>query len=149
MSASTKLSLAVKALCFLAQSYPVPVSSSRIAEMTGGNASKLRRLLAMLAMENIVESTRGASGGFLLARDPADFHLQEIYCAIEDRKAFHIDVHRTDGEEECFTARFDDFFLGLFAEVQVEIEDKMKKITMADILERLGLSSGWPVGRGG
>ena len=144
MSASTKLSLAVKALCFLAQSYPVPMSSSQIAEATGANASKLRRLLAMLALEDIVKSTKGASGGFLLARDPRNFHLQEIYCAIEDRKAFHIDVHRTAGEAEGFAHRFDDFFLGLFAEIQVEIEDKMRKISMADILDRLGLSSGWP-----
>ncbi len=143
MSASTKLSLAVKALCCLGASYPEPVSSSRIAGVTGGNASKIRKLLAMLAQNKIVKSTKGAGGGFLLARDPLTIHMQEVYCSIEDRKAFHLDVHRNAAEDESFTTRFDDYFLGLFADIQIDIEDKMRGITMGAIMERLGIRNGY------
>ena len=143
MSASTKLSLAVKALCYLASSYPDPRSSSQIAGVTGGNASKIRKLLAMLAQGDIVKSTKGAAGGFLLAKDPRNIHMQEVYCSIEDRKAFHLDVHRNTSEGEAFTARFDDFFLGLFADIQIHIEDKMRKITMATLMDRIGIDNGY------
>ena len=87
MSASTKLSTAVKAICYLADSYPNPRSSSEISEYTGINASKLRKILSMLVKNNIVESTYGPTGGFLIKKKPTDLDLQEIYCAIEDRKA--------------------------------------------------------------
>ncbi|QKJ99159.1 MAG: hypothetical protein HND40_06090 [Ignavibacteriota bacterium] len=47
MSASTKLSTSVKALCFLAVN-PLPKNSNEIADAIGINASKIRRLMAML-----------------------------------------------------------------------------------------------------
>lgn len=141
MSASTKLSTAVKALCYLAESHPEPKSSAMISNRIGANASKLRKLLSMLTKNNIVESTQGISGGFLLKKDPAVLHLQEIYCAIEDRKAFHLDVNYTKGVEKGETAKFNNYFLDLFAEVQVEIEDKMRGITLENILKDVGLNS--------
>lgn len=141
MSASTKLSTAVKALCFLAESYPEPKSSAIISNRIGANASKLRKLLSMLTKNNIVESTQGISGGFLLKKDPKVLHLQEIYCAIEDRKAFHLDVNYVIGNEDGETARFNNFFLDLFSEVQVEIEDKMRKITLKQILNKVDMET--------
>ena len=143
MSASTKLSTAVKALCYLAESHPEPKSSAMISSRIGVNASKLRKLLSMLTKNNIVESTQGISGGFLLKKDPKVLHLQEIYCAIEDRKAFHLDVNYTKGEEQKETAKFNNYFLDLFAVVQVEIEDKMRGITLSNILKNVGMNSSY------
>ncbi len=88
MSASNKLSTAVKALYFLAESYPEPKSSTEIAESIGYNPSKLRKILSFLVKDNIVKSTRGKTGGFLLAKSTEEINLQEIYCAVEFRKAF-------------------------------------------------------------
>jgi Rrf2 family protein len=78
MSASTKLSTSVKALCYLAKVHSEPKTSSQIAESIGVNASKLRKILSMLVKNNIVESTQGASGGFLLKKEIDKLHLQEI-----------------------------------------------------------------------
>ena len=139
MSASTKLSTAVKALCYLAESYPEPKSSTSISNRVGVNASKLRKLLSMLSKNNIVVSTQGTSGGFLLSKDPSKIHLQEIYCAIEDRKAFHLDVSYTNGEEKNETAKFNNYFLNLFADVQVDIENKMRKIFLNSVMKNIGL----------
>ena len=141
MSASTKLSTAVKALCYLSKSYPKPRSSTQISMKTGANASKLRQLLSMLGKENIVTSIKGTTGGFLLNRDPGEIHLQEIYCAIEDRKAFHLDVSKSEVERVSEIAEFDNYFLELFAEIQVDIEDKMRVITLQDIMDRVGIQS--------
>ncbi|MBM9603617.1 RrF2 family transcriptional regulator [Desulfopila inferna] len=135
MSASTKLSNSVKALCFLAVNLPEPQSSKTISDNTGVNASKLRKLLADLAKINIVTTTKGASGGYLLARPPAQIHLQEIYCAIEDRKAFHLDVTALPQAKLDDALAVNSYFLDLFSEIQVEIEKKMSNITLESVLE--------------
>lgn len=135
MSASTKLSNSVKALCFLAKHGSEPQSSATISRHTGVNASKLRKLLADLAKIDVVGTTKGASGGYFLARPPDQIHLQEIYCGIEDRKAFHLNVTTTELTDSSETAAVNIYFLKLFSEIQVDIEDKMRRLTLASILE--------------
>ena len=136
MSASTKLSNAVKALCYLSQSFPSPRNSQEIAKNTGLNASKLRMILSMLAKNKIVESSQGTNGGFVLKKNPTEIHLQEIYCAVEDRKAFHLDVTKTNGNNINDTLKLNDFFLNLFSNIQVDIEEKMRKINLESIINK-------------
>ncbi len=143
MSASTKLSNSVKALCFLAETYPEPQSSVYISSKIGVNASKLRKLLSLLAKNNIVESVKGTNGGFILKKAPKKIHLQEIYCSIEDRKAFHLHVNEESGNSKNLSQKFNDYFLGLFADVQVDIEKKMMKISLDSILEKIGINSAY------
>ncbi len=141
MSASTKLSTAVKALSYLSESHPSPKTSIEISEKIGVNASKIRKLMSMLVKENIVNSTQGVSGGFLLNKSPSKIHLQEIYCAVETRKAFHLDVTKMIEGPKGKNEKFNNYFLDLFAEVQVEIEDKMRKITLISIMKKIGIKS--------
>jgi len=137
MSASTKLSTSVKALCYIQKVYPDPVTSFEIAEAVGINSSKLRKILSMLVKNGIVESNAGTSGGFKLKKNPSAIHLQEIYCAIEDRKAFHLDVRKESIKKNSLPDKLNFYFLDLFAEVQVEIEDKMKNITLQSIVNKI------------
>jgi len=138
MSASTKLSSSVKAICFLAESYPAPKTSKEIAEKTGINASKLRKLLSLLSKSKIVESNQGTKGGFQLLKSPKDINLQEIYCSIEDRKAFHLDVSDIMGKDE---SDFLGYFNNLFSSIQVDIENKMTKISLLSIMNYLKIKS--------
>jgi len=137
MSASTKLSTSVKALCYLSESFPEPKSSVEIANKIGINSSKLRKILSMLVKNNIVVSTYGTSGGFVLKKNSSEIHLQEIYCAIEDRKAFHLDVSREDIKKDSLPEKLNFFFLDFFAELQVDIEIKMEKITLKSIMNKI------------
>ena len=137
MSASSKLSNSVKALCLLAKHHPEPQNSARISRNTGINASKLRRHLSALAKEGILRTIQGSAGGFVLEKDPADIHLQEIYCALEDRKAFHLDVTTNPDNTVEETAIVNHYFLDLFSEIQVEIEDKMRKIKLSHIINHI------------
>jgi Rrf2 family protein len=137
MSASTKLSSSVKALCYLEQTYPKPVSSSEIASAIGINSSKLRMILSMLAKNGIVESNSGTTGGFKLKKKPSEIHLQEIYCAIEDRKAFHLDVRKESIKKNSLPEKLNFYFQDLFAEVQIDIEDKMKNISLDSIIKKI------------
>lgn len=136
MSASTKLSSSVKALCFLA-SVEVPKNSTEIAEAVGINASKLRRLLSMLGKAGIVKSDSGMLGGFKLSKTPENIHLQEIYCALEDRKAFYLNVNQDNSGENSSSQKINFFFLDLFSDIQVEIENKMTGITLKSIINKI------------
>ena len=136
MSASLKLSAAVKALHFLADSYPEPKSSSEIASKIGHNPSKLRKILSFLAKEEIVSSIRGKTGGFVLVRSPDEINLQQIYCSVEFRKAFYLDVSVSQ-KRSIYNKKFNDYFLNLFSEVQVEIENKMSKILLSDVIKSI------------
>ncbi len=142
MSASTKLSSSVKALCFLAETHPIPKTSKEIADITGINASKLRQLLSLLSKSNIVESQQGTKGGFLLCKDPDHIDLQEIYCSIEDRKAFHLNVNKVNGINKN-GPNFNSYFLDLFAEIQLDIENKMLRISLNNIMQSLQIKSNY------
>lgn len=137
MSASTKLSSSVKALCYLEQVFPKPASSSEMSEAIGINSSKLRKILSMLVKNGIVKSNAGSSGGFMLKKQASEIHLQEIYCAIEDRKAFHLDVRKDEIKKNSLPDKLNLYFLNLFTEVQVDIENKMKNITLESIVNKI------------
>jgi hypothetical protein len=63
--------------------------------------------------------------------------LQEIYCAIEDRKAFYLNVNDDNLEENGTSERINYFFLDLFSQIQIEIENKMTGITLKSIIEKI------------
>ncbi len=136
MAASTKLSTSVKALCYLAEHGRREQTSTAIAAGIGVNASKLRKLLSMMGNSGIVHSSKGTQGGFILARKPEQIHLQEIYCAVEDRRAFHMDVHYVNGQHLPDTVKINNFFLDFFADIQNDIENKMKKISLKMIMDQ-------------
>ena len=136
MSASTKLSTSVKALSYLAIENK-PKNSTEIAASVGINASKLRKLLSMLGKAGIVNSDSGMLGGFSLAKKPNQIHLQEIYCAIEDRKAFYLNVNDTNLKLNGVSEKINNIFLNLFSEIQIEIENKMTDITLKSIIDKI------------
>ena len=71
-----------------------PVSLKAIAEAEGLPLAYLERIVALLRKAALVESTRGAHGGYRLARDPATIHMDEAVLALEGSIA----------PMECFTA---------------------------------------------
>lgn len=137
MSASAKLSTAVKALCYLSSVHPESKTSTEIAEHIGANASKLRKILSYLVKSNIVKSTQGTSGGFSLNKKVREINLQEIYCSVEERKAFHLDFSDKKNGGSVNINRLNFFFLDLFADIQVDIEDKMKAITLDKVIKKI------------
>ncbi|MGC9513747.1 RrF2 family transcriptional regulator [Fidelibacter multiformis] len=136
MSASLKLSTAVKAVHCLARAYPEPLSSAEISGMTGINASQLRLILSMLAKAGIIQSMQGAGGGFILNMTPDQINLQQLYCAIETRKAFHLAVSGNH-EQIPLNKKINTYFLDLFEDIQRDIESKMETISLADVIDKV------------
>jgi Rrf2 family protein len=133
MSASNRLSTAVKALCYLAKVFPETKSSSEIAEAIGVNASKLRQILSQLMKSEIVGSAKGANGGFYVAQDFTSLSLYEIYAALEDRKVLDLDVADAKNARERDTRAYNDYFDRLFGDMQRQIEKTLQTITLGEI----------------
>lgn len=100
-----------------------------------------------MVKDNLVDSEKGNSGGFILKIPPSEMHLQQIYCAIEDRKAFHLDVSQKYIKSKE-TEDFNKYFLGLFTDIQIQIETKMMNITLADILKNFNKSTSFKKNKG-
>jgi Rrf2 family protein len=64
-----------------------PVSLKVIASAEGLPLAYLERIVALLRKAGLVESVRGAHGGYRLARDPEDVRMDEVVLALEGHVA--------------------------------------------------------------
>src|SRR3954449_3805297 len=62
---------------------PAPVSLKAIADAEGLPLAYLERIVALLKKADIVESTRGAHGGYRLARPAESIRMDEVVLALE------------------------------------------------------------------
>jgi Rrf2 family protein len=130
MSASIKLITAVQVLNYLAEIHPQSASSNQIAGVVGYNASRLRQLMPLLVQAGLLNSSRGKEGGFSIIENWPEIHLQAVYCAVEEQKAFQMTTKLMANHPEN---NFNKYFLSLFSDVQILIENHMKNITLGQI----------------
>jgi Rrf2 family transcriptional regulator, cysteine metabolism repressor len=84
MKASTRGEYGVRAMVALAKRYGTgPVSIATVAHESSIPYSYLEQLIAPLKRAGLVESKRGATGGYQLAKSPAETRIGEIYRAME------------------------------------------------------------------
>ncbi len=82
---STKGSYGLAAICELSKRYGESVMQIKdIAQNANIPQNYLEQLLGKLRRAGIVESIRGAKGGYILARPPEDINVLEILVALED-----------------------------------------------------------------
>lgn len=88
MNISAKAEYACLAVVELAAQYGTgePVRVNWIADQHGIPARFLVQILLQLKSGRIVASTRGAAGGYQLARDPAQITLAEVMDVIEGQR---------------------------------------------------------------
>jgi Rrf2 family transcriptional regulator, cysteine metabolism repressor len=85
---STKAEYGVRVMVDLARRGGAqPVALAEIAEAEGLPLAYLEHLVARLRRAGLVESRRGARGGYLLAREPAQITMAEVVEALEGRIA--------------------------------------------------------------
>jgi Rrf2 family transcriptional regulator, cysteine metabolism repressor len=82
----------------------MPVSLKAIAERDNLPLAYLERIVALLRRAGFVESTRGAHGGYRLARDPESVTMDEVIIALEGAVApmeCFVDDHVGEGRVLC------------------------------------------------
>lgn len=107
MKLSTKGRYGLKAVLDIAM-YDEAVSVSSIATRQRISENYLEKLIGMLKKAGIVNSVRGAQGGYILARKPEEISVGEVLRALEgnlnpvDCAGIDNSVY-CDGEETCMT----------------------------------------------
>ncbi len=81
---TTKAEYGVRLLVELGcQDSDQPISLKAIADAENLPLAYLERIVALLKRADLVESTRGAHGGYQLARAAEDVHMDEVVLALE------------------------------------------------------------------
>jgi Rrf2 family protein len=136
---STKSEYGVRVMVELARRGGAePVALAEIAEHEGLPLAYLEHLVARLRRAGLVESRRGAHGGYLLAREPAQITMAEVVEALEGRIApiecfsstpdgtIHC-VREFDAERVCTTQI-------LWTRVRAAILDTLQETTLAELI---------------
>jgi Rrf2 family transcriptional regulator, cysteine metabolism repressor len=118
-----------------------PVSLKAIAEAEGLPLAYLERIVALLRKAGLVESTRGAHGGYRLSRAPADIRMDAailalegsvapMTCFVDDRSETGHGVlcsHEADSGTGCATKL-------LWTRVQGGVFKALQQTTLADLV---------------
>ena len=99
MPTSTRFAVAIHVLTALAVSGDKPMRSEDLAFSANTGAVVIRGLLSRLGQAGLTRSQMGAGGGALLAKQPQDIKLLDVYYAVEDPELFS--MHRTPPCENC------------------------------------------------
>ena len=85
MELSSRVEYALLALLELATPYPKdsPLTVNDIADSQEIPERYLDQILTVLRRAGFVQSLRGAKGGYLLAKEPWQITLLEVFCALE------------------------------------------------------------------
>ena len=84
MKVSTRTRYGVRAIVELAQQYAQgPLQLRVIGEREEISAKYLEQLMAILKASGLVRSIRGAKGGYVLAREPEQIRMDEVYHCLE------------------------------------------------------------------
>jgi Rrf2 family protein len=118
-----------------------PVSLKAVADAENLPLAYLERIVALLKRAELVESTRGAHGGYRLARDPEDIAMDEVVLALEGSLApmeCFVDDRSDDGRVLC--SHHDDSGRGcatklLWTRVQVGVLKTLAHTTLAELIE--------------
>ncbi len=134
MKLNTKTRYGARALLALAEhdADAQPLSSVEIATRESISVKYLEGLLSTLRSAGLVRSTRGAAGGYRLARTPTDINLKQVYDLFEGPEGF---VECTTDDAICprnARCATQTVWCELFSSAMRYLES----ITLADLVER-------------
>jgi Rrf2 family protein len=137
---TTKAEYGVRLLVELGrQSHGAPVALKTIAKSEGLPLAYLERIVALLKRAEIVESTRGAHGGYRLARDPAQITMDDVVlalegavapmsCFVDDREDGRVLCSHVDDGHACATRL-------LWTRVQGGVTRALQQTTLQELVD--------------
>lgn len=125
---------ALQALVLLSTTEGVTPSKA-IAKHIRSGVSFMRRIMAPLVKDKIVEAREGRDGGYLLAKSPEDITLKEVYLALQMTEP--LSTALIESTSDCSSGRV---MNNVFSEFAIEAENHMLgflcNYTLADFVKR-------------
>jgi Rrf2 family protein len=141
MKVSAKAEYACLALLELALKYgsSEPVRIKQIAEPHAIPQGFLVQILQQLKAAGYVTSTRGAAGGYQLARSPDTISLAEVLSAIDGPRRLDYDLASSELTAALRALR------SAWSQIAETIERELEQTTLADLAERTREETNLPV----
>jgi Rrf2 family protein len=112
-----------------------PVAARELAEIERLPGDYVEQILLRLRRAGLVESVRGARGGYYLAREPAHISVRDVMTACE-HQTFEINCenHQVDGERcrpdgECSIRP-------VWQALQQRVDELLSSISLADLMKQ-------------
>lgn len=117
-----------------------PVSLKAISDAEGLPLAYLERIVALLRKADLVQSTRGAHGGYQLARPARDIAMKEVVLALEGSLAPMECFVDEDSDGRVLCSHHDDSGRGcatklLWTRVQANVLKTLADTTLAELVE--------------
>jgi Rrf2 family protein len=133
---SSRFAVAVHVLALLASSREEALSSEYIAGSVNTNPVVIRRLMVMLRAAGLVQTLAGRGGGFLLAVEPEDVTLLDIYRAVDERAL--IAIHNQPNVQ-CEVGRHIKTVLEDYTTAAARaMEASLQTVTLAAVVSSIG-----------
>ena len=131
MNISAKTEYACIAMLELACQYAgkKPVRIRSIAQRHGIPARFLVQILLQLKAAGLVQSTRGAAGGYRLARDPAQVTLRDVTQILDGQPA-------TITSKAENTTSISTTLIDIFNHFRSQQTEMLQTITLAELMQR-------------
>jgi Rrf2 family protein len=131
MRVSAKADYAIRALAEIASCNPQPVKAERVSQLQSIPSKFLENILVELKHANIVQSQRGAEGGYWLARPADEVSLADVIRAIDGPLANVRGVRPERVEYAGAAQSLKDVWIAVRANLRAVLE----QVTIADLVE--------------
>jgi Rrf2 family protein len=131
MRVSAKADYAIRALAEIASCNPQPVKAERVSQLQSIPSKFLENILVELKHANIVQSQRGAEGGYWLARPADEVSLADVIRAIDGPLA-NVRGVRPERVEYAGAAQS---LKHVWIAVRANLRAVLEQVTIADLVE--------------
>lgn len=111
-----------------------PVTGRDIATQERLPADYVEQILLRLRRADVIKSTRGAHGGYMLARPAAEISLRDVIHASE-LETFDVHCISHPVEEDRCSASHNCSIRPVWMMLQKRIDDVLSAVSLADLLE--------------
>ncbi|MFC1765647.1 RrF2 family transcriptional regulator [Planctomycetota bacterium] len=134
MRISSRTGYGIRAMIELAAHYEQgPLQLRIIAERQGISAKYLEQMMPVLRAASLVRTVRGAKGGYMLAKAPAEIRLSEVFRCLEGQVATSecvADPEVCDRTVDCVARK-------IWVEVEESVTNVLDAVTLGDMMDRM------------
>lgn len=132
MQITRQADYALRAMLFLARSSEKKATTSKIAAEQKIPSSFLAKIISQLSIAGLITTSRGASGGVLLAKKPEDISLLDVVEAIDGP----ITLNECVQDPNVCSFGADCPIHDVWFEAKAELARKLRESTFDKLLER-------------
>jgi Rrf2 family protein len=133
MTTNLRFSVALHILTLLAAQGTGLLTSEEIASSVDTNPVVIRRVMASLRENGMVDSRPGVNGGWRLTKSPTSITLCKVFESVREDDLLSMHAHPNP---HCpIGGHIRDSLQGVFAEAEKALHRSLSKQTVADVLE--------------